>query len=188
MQMHTGRWISVVMVVLVASVGVNVLQAQKIRALVSRPSVASPVIGKQVLSLRGVSPHGAPIDIALKGALPTVLYHFSSSCGWCERNWRNIEAVAEAAAGRYRVVAVTTEKNVQSYLQQRGISLEVVEQIDPELERLLNLAGTPKTLAIGSDGVVTHEWLGAYQNRVGRQIEELFGLTLPGTAPAHGTD
>ncbi len=184
MQLHTRKWTSAVMLVLVVSVGVNVLQAQKIRALVGRPVVASTVIGKQVLSIRGVSPEGAPIDISLKSALPTVLYHFSSSCGWCERNWRNIEALAEGAQGRYRVVALTTEKGIQSYLRKRGISVDVVEQIELDVERLLNLAGTPKTIAVGSDGVVTHEWLGAYQNRIGRQIEELFVVTLPGITPS----
>lgn len=184
MQLHAGKWISAVMSVLVVSVGVNVLQAQKIRALVSRTPVVSNVIGKQVLSFRGVSLEGAPVDIALKGSLPTVLYHFSTSCAWCARNWENLEAVADGAAGRYRVLAVTTEKGVQSYLRQHGVSIEVVEQIEPEFGRLLNLAGTPKTIAVGADGVVTHEWLGAYQNRIARQVEELFGVTLPGVAPA----
>lgn len=182
MQLHAGKWISAVMAVLVVSVGVNVLQAQKIRALVGRTSVESTVVGKQVVSFRGVSPEGVPVAVALKGTLPTVLYHFSTACGWCARNWENLEAVADGAAGRYRVLAVTTEKGVQSYLQQRGISVEVVEQIEPGIEHLLNLGGTPKTIAIGSDGVVTHEWLGAYQDRVGRQVEELFGVTLPGVA------
>lgn len=184
MQLHAGKWLSTVMAVLVVSIGVNVLQAQKIRTLVSPPAVASTVIGKQVLALRGVSPTGEPVEVAIKGALPTVVYHFSTSCVWCARNWENLEAVAAGAAGRYRVLAVTSEKGVHAYLRQHGISVEVVEQIGPDMERLLNLAGTPKTIAIGSDGVVTHEWLGAYQNRTGRQIEELFGISLPGVAPA----
>ena len=176
--------VSVVLVLLVLSVGVNVLQAQKIRTLVVSSRPAASVVGRSVASINGATLDGQSAAVVVRGALPTVVYYFSTSCGWCDRNWANLEAVADAARGRYRVVAVSSEQGLKSYVQQRALSVDVIEQLSPEIERLLNLSGTPKTVTIGADGIVTHEWAGAYTNRVARQVEELFDLTLPGLTPA----
>jgi len=123
MRVHPFSWVSAVMVLLVLSVGVNVLQARRIWSLIGRPAPESQLLGKRVGSIQGVSLDGQPTTVSLQGSLPTVLYHFSSTCAWCERNWQNLEAVAQAAAGRYQVIAVTTEKGVQSYVQQRGLTV-----------------------------------------------------------------
>jgi len=183
---HTSyvNGVSVVMTLLVLSVGVNALQAQKIRALTITGRSAVSVVGRPVMSISGASLAGQPAMVTLQGRLPTVIYHFSSSCGWCDRNWDNLEAVAEAARGRYRVIAVSAEQGLKAYAEHRALSVEVIEQLNPAAERLLNLTGTPKTIIVGADGIVTHEWPGAYTNRVARQVEELFDIHLPGLSPA----
>jgi len=171
------------MALLLLSVGVNVLQAHKIRTLVlsNRPAVS--LIGRAVPSISGATLDRQPVTIALQGRVPTVIYHFSSSCGWCDRNWANVEVVVAAARGRYRVIAVSTEQGLKAYVEQRGLSVEVIEELSQDAERLLNLSGTPTTITVGADGIVTHEWAGAYTARVARQVEELFGVNLPGLMP-----
>jgi hypothetical protein len=183
MRVRSSVLVSSVMVLLVVSVGVNVLQAQKILALVSRTATATSMAGKSVPSLRGKSLDGQEVEIQLKGSAPTILYHFSSTCPWCDRNWRNLETVVQAANGRYRVIAVTTEAGMKSYVEAKALNVEVVEQLDDDAARALNLAGTPRTMAIGADGVVSHDWAGAYASRIARQVEDLFGVRLPGLQP-----
>lgn len=179
--------VSVVISLLVVSVGVNVLQAQKIRTLVGSGRPAVSVVGRSVQSINGASLDGQPVAVTLRGQRPTLIYHFSTSCGWCDRNWANLEAIATAAGGRYQVLAVSREQGVKRYVHQRALSVDVIEQLGAETERQLSLTGTPKTILVGADGIVTHEWVGAYADRVARQIEDLFDVRLPGLTPAVST-
>src|SRR5690606_38523071 len=45
--------------------------------------------------------------IPLTGDLPTVIYSFTSVCGWCSSNIDNIRHLASSLAGRYRVIGVS---------------------------------------------------------------------------------
>jgi len=186
MRVRPSILVPVVMVLLVVSVGVNVLQAQKILTLVNRSASPVSLVSKQLSAIDGKSVSGQSVSVQLKGSLPTVVYHFSTTCSWCERNWTNLEALARAAGGRYRVIVVTTEAGVRSYAEARGLDVEVVEQLDSSAVQALNLGGTPRTIAVGADGVVTHDWSGAYAGRIARQVEDLFGVDLPGLQPIDG--
>ncbi len=185
MRIRPSIWMPVVMLLLIVSMGVNVLQAQKILALVNRSATPVSLVSKQLSAIGGKSISGQTVEVQLKGSVPTIVYHFSTACSWCERNWSNLEAVARAAEGRYKVVVVTTEAGVRSYAETRGLQVEVIEQLDSSAVRALNLGGTPRTIAIGADGVVTHDWSGAYSGRIARQVEDLFGVNLPGLQPIH---
>jgi hypothetical protein len=38
-------------------------------------------------------------------------------------------------------------------------------------------------VVVSSQGLIAHEWLGAYDSDTRRGIERLFGVTLPGLTP-----
>jgi hypothetical protein len=168
---------------LVASVGINVLQAQRIRELTDPVPSSARAIGRKLTSLTAVDRNGARVERRLDDGMPTLLYHFSSTCSWCERNWANVEALARNATGRYRVVAVTMESDIPRWLSASVTTVDLLRGLEPSEARALSLGGTPHSLIVGGDGVVTHDWAGAYTKRLERQVEETFGIDLPGLAP-----
>ena len=172
-----------VVLLLVLSMGVNVAQAHRIRALASQTGPRSLLVGKRALTLQASSLDGRRVELAFDRGLPTVLYYFSSTCGWCERNWANVAVLSDGAADRYRVVALSAEKGLKPFAEKKGLRVEVLEQVSEEAVMSLGLSGTPMTIVVGADGVITHEWRGAYAERLGRQIEDLFGVSLPGLTP-----
>jgi len=168
------------LLLLLLSTGVNVLQAQRIHSLVSANPSVSSVVGRTVKSLTGLSLDGSPVDISLRADRPTVVYFFSSKCKFCDMNWTNIQALASAAMGRFRVVAVSTERGLRGYLAARHVTVEVLEGISDNTRESFGFSGTPHTVVVSFEGLVTHEWRGAYTPRMQRQIEDLFDVALPG--------
>jgi hypothetical protein len=122
---------------------------------------------------------GAPIDITFRDQ-PTILYYFSPSCGWCEKNWLNIKALVAATQGRYRFVGLSTTPDVLAYLEGHRLSFEVYTGMNLETARAYHFGGTPHTVVIGADGRVAHSWSGAYTGQQQGDVERAFGVVLPG--------
>jgi hypothetical protein len=179
----TGRVVGVILLAL--SVGVNVLQAQKIRAMTSLAGTRGPLIGTKARPFEGRTPDGRAIDVGFDARVPAVIYYFSTKCGWCERNWANIEALAASANGRFRVVAVTSEGGIKGYVKGRDPRVEFVEALNDQALQAYRFTATPHTVVVDGSGLVTHEWKGAFMNRIANQVEDLFDMVLPGlSAPA----
>jgi len=165
---------------LMLSVGVNVLQAKRIKAMVDAKASVSSAVGHQVVPVAGFSAEGMPVLRPVARDVPTVLYYFSPTCVWCDRNWDNIRALDRGAKGRYRVLLVTRARGVRQYMTDRGLDMDIVEGISESTIEAYKFNGTPQTLVASIEGVVTHDWHGAFTPRIERQIEELFGVSLPG--------
>jgi len=168
------------LLLLLMSTAVNVLQAHRIRGLLASNKPGTSIIGKRATSISGRTLQGQPTVVALDERRPTLLYYFSSSCGWCERNWANVEALRVAANDRYRVVAISSERGLEGYANRHQLAVDVVEGISENVLESYAFYGTPHTLFIDADGLVTHEWRGAFSSRIARQLEDLFDLSLPG--------
>lgn len=165
---------------LTVSVGVNVLQARRIKTMTDATASAASSIGNQVVPVTGFTPEGVPVFRPVAKDVPTLLYYFSPTCVWCNRNWDNIRALERGAQGRYRVLLLTRARGVREYLKEHGLSLEVIEGISESVVEAYKLGGTPQTLVASIEGIVTHDWRGAFTPRIERQIEKLFGVPLPG--------
>lgn len=165
------------LLLLTCSVGINVLQARRINDLVN-PEPVMKRIGKVVAPIDGIGSTG-PTSVKFAGR-PTVLYFFSTSCKWCERNWPNVKALQAAAADRYRFVALAIENDLREYAASRQLFVEMIGGLRKDVAGALRLGPTPQTLVVSPDGLITHEWVGAYVGRNQRQIEELFDVALPG--------
>ena len=165
---------------LMLSVGVNVLQARRIKTMVDARAAAVSSVGHQVVPLEGFSTEGVPVRRSVARDVPTVVYYFSPTCVWCERNWDNIRALDQGAQGRYRVLLVTRARGVRQYLAERGLNVEVVEGVSETTVEAYKLNGTPQTIVASIEGIVTHDWRGAFTPRIERKIEGLFGVALPG--------
>lgn len=174
-------FVSCVMLLLLLSAGVNVLQARRIQALTYVEETST--IGQRIETLNGFSVTGVPLTIALRGSIPTVVYFFSPTCAWCERNWPNIEALRAGAKGRYRLLAVTASRGTADYMRSRRIQVDVLEGLGENIRKDLGFSATPRTLVVSTEGTVTHDWRGAFTPRIERQVLDLFGITLPGVLP-----
>jgi peroxiredoxin len=158
----------------------NLIQADRLRAF-ANPS-AQPAIGTSMPVLHVTSLDGHPVEIAYREQ-PVILYYFSPTCPWCERNWINIKAVLAATQGRYRFVGLTSATNAGPFLRQRGLTFEVYTGISPDAERVYHLGGTPHTVVVSTDGRVLHAWAGVYSGSQQAEVEQAFGATLPGLSP-----
>src|SRR5262249_6626125 len=113
--------------------------------------------------------------------LPTLLYWFSPTCGWCKVNLPNFEALAAQAQGRYRFVPVSTASTTEltAYSSSKLIRFPLYS-ITPTSKRQYRLLGTPTTLLISPRGVVTKKWIGAYNPKEVVDLERTLSVKLPG--------
>lgn len=173
-----------VLVLFALSAGVNILQAQRIHSLLDFQSTPPSTIGKRITAITGFSSSGESRQLDLRATVPTVVYYFSPTCGWCERNWPNVKALAAGADGRYRVLLLSSARDTRAYLNARELGqFDVIEGIDEGTRRAFGFAATPHTIVVSNGGLVTHDWRGAFTPRVERQLEELFAIDLPGLLP-----
>jgi hypothetical protein len=171
---------------LVVSTAVNVALAREVRlgsSLADRRIQA----GTLAAPIAGISRTGDRIRLDFADRRVTVLYYFSPTCGWCERNWQNVRALARASAGRFRVVGISTAREVDGHLAARGVGIDVVAGIDDDTVRAYRLGGTPQTIVVGADGRVSQVWAGAWTGALAREVEAYFAVRLPGLTAAGNT-
>jgi hypothetical protein len=174
----------VMYVLLFVSVAINALQARKILDLVEPAASTRSRIGELASPLTGVGLDGRAKSIHFRTALPTVLYYFSPTCGWCERNWENMRALARASNGHFRLVGIATDTNLASFASERELDFELLGGISSDVKIELGLSGTPQMLVVSSQGRISREWTGAFEGRRKRSIEDFFDIELPGVQPA----
>ena len=171
-------------ILLILSVGINVVLVKRLHALTHVDTGLQS--GERVHALDVTSLDGRPVRIAFTGDLPTVLYYFSPTCAWCERNWDNVRALAAGAPGRYQLIGLSTSAEIGEFMQKRGLAFDVYSGVSDEAVRTYHLNGTPQTVVVSGKGTVIRAWPGAYTPDATREIERQFGLSLPGIrAAAH---
>jgi hypothetical protein len=114
---------------------------------------------------------------------PTVFYIFSPTCIWCERNTKNINAVAGLKGDSFRFIGLSlADENLSGYVESHHLSFPVYKSLTPESIEMLGLGPTPQTIVISPDGRVLKNWNGAYSASIQSQVEEFFQVRLPGLA------
>src|SRR5690349_10242991 len=112
---------------------------------------------------------------------PAILYTFSPSCTWCERNLANARLLATSSAPSYAFVAVALgEEGLGAYVEQRGLEWTIVKDVPPEVRLAYKMFSTPYTVVIDPSYTVLHAWRGAFGGTVARDVENSFGVKLPG--------
>lgn len=134
-------------------------------------------------ALTGVGLDGQPRTVAFAKGLPTVLYFFSSTCNWCERNWANVQSMIKASTGRFRFVGVSTEQDLREFARTHEVEFEIVAGISNEAVQAFGFGPTPHTVVVSSQGRLSAEWTGAFQDKRQREIEAFFEIELPGLLP-----
>jgi hypothetical protein len=188
---ETAYWDRVLLVLLAISLLLNVLlgletlRPHEEGVEAGTGPLSGPAIGASVPSLQVESLDGVGQRISFESdSRPTVIYIFSPSCDWCERNVANIRALASERSGAFRFVGVSLTESSEDHLIAEQLGFEVF--ISPGLQTLsaYGLRGTPQTIVVSTDGTVVRSWTGAYGGRTGQMIERFFGLKLPGLIQA----
>ena len=121
--------------------------------------------------------------IAFDRGIPTLFYFQASTCGWCQRNLANLQAVSRAVEGRYRLVVISLDDNedtTRAYAERAGLSVPTYYRPDKKSLRSYLITGTPTTVIVSTTGRVVKSFAGAYTGERRRMMESLLGVTLPG--------
>lgn len=163
---------------LIVSVAVNVVQAERLRSY-EIGSRRERLVGTQLGAIALGTTAAASARIAFADvATDTVIYYYSPACGWCRRNEARVTALRQALRGRMRFIALTTDPN-HSLEHATALDPDLHGYIDHTTRRVVGLGGTPHTIVVSRDGVIRQSWRGAYNGRIKREVEWYFGITLP---------
>jgi hypothetical protein len=161
----------------IVSASLNAIQMREISKLRVGASTGS---GVQAVPISAKDPSGASAQIEFSGPVPTIVYVFSPQCGWCERNWPGVRALAEQVRGPYRVVALSlASRGLAAQSEGLGLSFPVYSDPSPESQSAYRMGATPQTLVVSAGGRVERVWVGAYAGRVKAEVERFFDVTLP---------
>ena len=115
--------------------------------------------------------------------MPSVLYVFSPDCPWCLRNVDNVKHLVAATQDRFRFVGISTRvEGLVPYLEETGLELPVYSVAADKDAPAFLMAGVPQTLVVSADGEVLQSWRGAYAAGIQEEVEDFFGVELPGLA------
>jgi hypothetical protein len=163
------------------------LRAEQAAAGVPGRSAEPPGLGTVLPTLKGRHLDGsqAVVDFAATRN-PTLLYVLSPQCIWCLRNRANIQTLLSQSKGKYRVVLVSLNpQGFSEHVAENKLNMpdvELVAWVPEAFLRTHNLTSTPQTLVVSPDGRILKWWRGAFNGEKQQQVEEYFGVHLPGLA------
>jgi peroxiredoxin len=179
----------ILLLLLIVSMVINVGLAYKLRRFGSFNQLVSQQqadrllkSGTSVPAIEAVDLKGQPQKVGYdqKGK-PTVLYVFTPPCHWCERNIDNLKELVAQKDGEYRFTGVSLSKEgLLEYVDKNGLTLPIYTDLSDETKKAYKMGRTPQTIVVSSEGRVLQNWMGAFAGEQQKQVEEFFGITLPG--------
>jgi peroxiredoxin len=178
--------LSLVSVLLFASVVLNVFLARKVsmlRATIEAfKSEGRLQVGTKVPVIEGLSVDGTNQTLDYGSVrIPTVLYVFTPQCGWCAKNVENLRTLIANSGSGYRVIGISlTKQDLKKYLEKERLSLPVYTDVGDSTRIAYRLGGTPTTIVISPEATVLKVWSGAYTDGIRQEIESYLRVQLPG--------
>ena len=149
----------------------------------SGPNVpAGPATGTRLPLLQAKDLSGKPVSIAFDSdSRPTVLYVFTPTCIWCKKNLQNLKSIVAKNQDRFKFIGLSLSPDgVDAYLKDTGLDFPVYTGPAPEIVRSFGLGATPSTFVLSTTGVLQRHWTGAYAGATIPEVEDFFGVKLPG--------
>lgn len=153
--------------------------------IVSRTRTPAPVVaaGTGMPALRAID-HATNRAVTVGYGdvrVPTVVYFFSPSCGFCKKNEKNIASIASQTAGKFRIIGISlsTDK-LDDFIREAEITFPVYTNLDPTVGKAYRIGATPQTFVVGPDAKVKSMWTGAFTAVTQKSVEAFFSLRLPG--------
>lgn len=179
---------SALVLTLSISLGLNVYFAWKIRKTSIRTFPEIKVNDKLPSPLLLLDADGKSVRLGFDDPRPTVLYVLSPLCSWCKRNEANIKKISELAGSRFRFVGLSlVSTNLKEYVAEGRAPFPVYRVQSQDQAVRMGLGSTPTTIVITPGARVEKVWTGAYMSENVKQIEEFFGVKLPGLEELDGS-
>lgn len=177
------------LVILIASLSLNVYLGWKVKRSTDTPPASqntvklSPGMSVQPITAMNLGGKQETISYAEHGK-PTVIYVFTPSCTWCDRNNPNINTIVGLKRESFRFIGLSlADDGLSGYVESHDLKFPVYKSLAPESIEMLGLGSTPQTIVISADGRVIKNWVGAFGGGLQPQVEEFFGVQLPGLTP-----
>lgn len=132
------------------------------------------------MPLNGTDMMGRAHSIKWGGELPTLIYIFSPTCPWCEKNKDSVRALMQGTADRFSFIGIGTGVQdwaaLREHVQAKYPENMPAYYVDQPRMVAFGMTGTPQTIVVSPDGTVLKNWSGAYMETVGREVRAYFGL------------
>ena len=105
---------------------------------------------------------------------PTVLYAFTPTCVWCERNLNNARALAQKVSPTAEFVGIALQSAaLDEYVARAQLEdWTILTDLDDATKEAFGLGNTPQTIVVDVGGRVKHVWTGAYIGSVADQVKD----------------
>jgi peroxiredoxin len=139
-------------------------------------------VGRKVsiLTVKNKANETVSIDFH-KQKLPTVLYVFSPSCHWCEKNFKFAVELYNSTKEKYNFVGLSIERdssNSTDISNLQDIPFPVYSNPSKENYEDYFFRVTPATYVISTDSSVINYWSGAYTENTKPEIEKALSIKL----------
>lgn len=182
-----GRYaLKFAILILLASVSLNVFLARKVRSFGHLASLGPPrpvlKVGTAVPPIMVTGLDGRRELISYQATNePTVLHVLTPSCVWCARNMDNLKTLLTKQSGAYRFIGLSlSEEGLADYVTKNGLNLPIYTRVPPDARNAYMLGVTPQTIVVSRAGQVLQSWIGAYVGDQKSQVESFFHVSLPG--------
>ena|ERR1051326_3396999 len=171
----------ILLAILITSLAINVYlgvsRNQAAAAPRSRPELIPT--GSSAPVFEGTTLAGGKVTVDFrKDKRATLLYVFSPTCHWCERNLANITAIMKARPDLH-VIGVNVGPPLDNISLARQPFSEILTPTRATAQAY-RFSGTPSTLLISSSAKVLGTWTGAYAGPIAADISQAFAVSLPG--------
>jgi peroxiredoxin len=181
------RQAPVAVLLMTASVAVNVLLAHEVRSLRKNVDLIKTErnlqTGVRLPDIVAKTISGAPATLRMAdSSVNTVIYVFSPSCGWCTKNLANLKALAaQQSTGGYRLIGLSLSRvALDKYIATNELTFPIYVDADAASLTRYRLGATPQTIVMAPNSTVVQVWTGAYTETTHSAIEQLLRVRLPG--------
>jgi len=178
----TGRWAG--RLLLVISLCVNVIQGIHILRVedeLTHPPQSGLDAGTLMPPFSATDISGQHKRVEFESnALPTLLYVFSPTCSWCERNSPWVLSLQSQSAGKFRMLGLSLSSNgLREFVRSHAITFPVYSDIPQGTISAYRLGPTPETILVSSSGRLARVWMGAYGESSRASIEQALAIRFP---------
>jgi len=173
-------------VLLVASLGINLLLVRKVASLKNRVATIRSEsrlnAGNKVPMIMAKDPQGRSVVFDYRvNKLPTVVFVITPTCKWCTQNIMNMRTLVAKAGDRFQFVGFSLSSNkLYEYVTQNKLDFPMYTDLPLIPTSEYKLGGTPQTIVVSPSGEVLRVWTGAFAEEMQKEVEEYFGVSLPG--------
>lgn len=187
LQFGSNMALALCFMVLIGSLSLNVILANKYRALFAPHN--SIQVGSSLLNtVRVTDLNGNKETITTNQNHPSVLYIMSPTCIWCARNIENIRSLARQSGAQYTFIGLsTTSAKLKEYVASTPLPFPIKLIDTKALPKDFDIGATPQMVVLDGKGKVQKVWTGALDGKRRSEVEEFFHAHLPGTISVDAT-